>query len=59
MVGWSLGIGFSCGTSNNVAWGGKIYKCSNDGQGSGAMVKGEHYTFSLYKSSSNGVGLGS
>jgi len=58
MVGWSLLIDFSCGRLNSVARGGKIYKCSSDGQGSRSMVKGECYNFSLYKCNSNGGGLG-
>jgi len=45
MVGWSLAIGFSCGRSNGVVWGGMIYKCSSDGQGLRGTVKGEHYIF--------------
>ncbi len=44
-IGWSLVIDFSCGISNGVAQGGKIYKCNSDGQGSGSMVKGKCYIF--------------
>jgi len=54
-VGWSLVFNFSCGRSNDVVRGGKIYKCNSNGQDLGSMVKGEYYNFSLYKCSSNGA----
>jgi hypothetical protein len=47
-VGWTLAISFSCGRSNDVIWGGKIYKCRSDGQGSRGMWSKENVVIFPY-----------